>query len=221
MRNRFEHPRERRRFYLERGLRKPPIGSGSDLDELWKHARAKLFIDMESLFGDISAIVIGGVATRAYAPERRTEDVDVLVEHARYAEALRRLESLGWRKVRDLFFPNASLGLYGTAWRNGTNRLDVIASDQSWAVEALAEEAYDQTGLRVISLPFLVLMKLDSARGIDQGDLTRMLGRIGDAELERIVRVVERHHGDPHAAEDVRQYAELGALEYETPTDSG
>ena len=40
-------------------------------------------------------------------------------------------------------------------------------------------------------------MKLDSARGIDQGDLTRMLGRLSASEIERTVRIVERHHGDP------------------------
>jgi hypothetical protein len=216
MRSRFENARDRRRFYLERGLRKRPVGSGSDLDALMQHERAKLCIDMESLFGDVPAVVVGGVATRAYSPERRTEDIDVLVEHVRYPEASRRLESLGWRKMRELFFPNASLGLYGTAWLKDGLRLDLISTAQPWAVEALAEEAYDQTGLRVISLPYLVLMKIDSARGIDQGDLTRMLGRLDEAEIERIVRIVERHHRDPHAAEDVRQYAELGAMEYRT-----
>jgi hypothetical protein len=216
MHSRFEDARDRRRFYLERGLRKRPIGSGSDLDALMQHERAKLCIDMESLFGDVPAVVVGGVATRAYSPERRTEDIDVLVEHARYPEAGRRLESLGWRSMRELFFPNASLGLYGTAWLKDGVRLDLISTPQHWAVEALAEEAYDQTGLRVVSLPFLVLMKIDSARGIDQGDLTRMLGRLDEAGIERIVRIVERHHRDPHAAEDVRQYAELGAMEYRT-----
>jgi len=221
MRSRFESARERRRFYLERGLRKRPIGSGSNLDALMSMERDKLFIDMESLFGDIPAVVIGGVATRAYSPERRTKDIDVLVDHLRYTEALTRLRSLGWREEHDLFFPNTSLGLYGTAWSKDGRHLDVIATAQAWAAEALAEEVYDQTGLRVVSLPHLVLMKLDSARAIDQGDLSRMLGRVDKTEIERIVRIVARHHRDPHAAEDVRQYAELGALEYETPSDPG
>jgi hypothetical protein len=62
-------------------------------------------------------------------------------------------------------------------------------------------------------------MKIDSARGIDQGDLTRMLGLLDDAAVERVVDVVRRHYGDPHGAEDVRQYAMLGKLEYWTPED--
>lgn len=60
-------------------------------------------------------------------------------------------------------------------------------------------------------------MKLDSARGVDQGDLTRMLGRLEDSEIEAIVRIVDRHSHDPQAGDDVRQYAFLGRLEWEAP----
>lgn len=207
----------RRRFYLERGLRRRPIGAGSDMETLMQSPRTKLFLTMGELFGDIPAAIVGGVATRAYAPERVTQDLDVLVDHMQYRDAVRRLEGLGWSSLRELIFPNTMLGLHGSAWSNQDRKLDLLASPQPWAAEALAEEAYDQTGARIVALPYLVLMKLDSARGIDQGDLSRMLGRASASEIERTVRVVERHHGDPHAAEDVRQYAELGALEYLRP----
>jgi hypothetical protein len=60
-------------------------------------------------------------------------------------------------------------------------------------------------------------MKLDSARGVDQGDLTRMLGRLEDSEVEAIARIVERHSHDPQAADDARQYALLGRMEWEQP----
>ncbi|HEY6235321.1 MAG TPA: hypothetical protein VIW69_09500 [Candidatus Elarobacter sp.] len=174
---------------------------------------------MESLFGDIPAAVVGGVATRAYSPERKTKDIDVLVDHARYDEAIAGLRQLGWRRDGELYFPNSLLGLYGSAWLRNGQKVDVLATDQPWAEEALAQRSYDQTGLRVIALPYLVLMKIDSARGIDQGDLTRMLGLLDDAALERVVDVVERHYSDSHGAEDVRQYATLGRLEYRTPED--
>jgi hypothetical protein len=213
----FETAAARRRFYLDVGLRKRPMGSGSDMETLMQDAREKLFIDMESLFGDIPAVVVGGVATRAYSPERKTQDLDVLVDHASYGDAVRRLQGLGWRQVRDLVFTAGLLGLYGSAWRKDGKRLDLLATEQPWAREALSQESYDQTGLRVIGLPYLVMMKIDSARGIDQGDLTRMLGLLDDAEVERVVEVVRRHYGDPHGAEDVRQYAMLGKLEYWTP----
>ena len=184
---------------------------------LMQSEREKLFIVMESLFGDIPAAVGGGVATRAYAPERKTQGADVLVAHARYDETVEKLQSLGWRHDGDLFSPNGMLGLYGSGWIKDDHKLDVLATPQPWADEALAQEAFDQTGLRIVALPYLVLMKLDSARGIDQGDLTRMLGLLDEIALDHVVAVVERHYNDPHAAEDVRQYAMLGALEYWTP----
>jgi hypothetical protein len=213
----FQTAAARRRFYLDVGLRKRPLGSGSNMETLMQSEREKLFIVMENLFGDISAAVVGGIATRAYSPERKTKDIDVLVDNARYGEAVAGLRQLGWRDDGELHFPNSLLGLYGSAWLKDGQKLDVLATDQPWADEALSQHAYDQTGLRVISLPYLVMMKIDSARGIDQGDLTRMLGLLDDAALERVVEVVERHYGDPHGAEDVRQYAMLGRLEYWTP----
>jgi hypothetical protein len=60
-------------------------------------------------------------------------------------------------------------------------------------------------------------MKLDSARGVDQGDLTRLLGRLEDSELDAIAKIVECHSHDPQAVDDVRQYALLGRMEWEGP----
>ena len=211
----FNVPRERRRFYLERGFRKQPVGAGSSLRRLMEFKREVLHVNPTELFGDIEAVIVGGVATRAYAPERHTKDIDFLVEHARYDEAQRRLASEGWMKNEELFFPNTSLGLRGSAWERNNASIDVMSTGQEWGREALALEAFDQAGLRVIALPYLVLMKLESARGIDQGDLTRMLGRLNEQEIEHITKVVERHSRDPQSAEDVRQYALLGQLEWE------
>ena len=74
----------------------------------------------------------------------------------------------------------------------------------------------DRNGARVLPLPYLMLMKLDSARGVDQGDLTRILGRLDDAEVERVIAMVGRHYADRQAAEDIRQYAAIGRWEWET-----
>jgi len=208
--------RNRRRFYLDRGMRKKPIGAGSDLEGLMRLQRRPIDVKISELLGDIPWTVVGGIATRAYMPERSTADVDILVEHARFDEVRRRLKSDGWKPGNDLAFPDASLGLRGTAWKR-ESELDILSSGQAWANEALSVEAYDQTGLRVVALPYLVLMKLDAARGIDQGDLSRMLGRLDDAQLENVIAVVSRHLRDPQAIEDIRQYAQLGRWELERP----
>ncbi|MDQ2908537.1 MAG: nucleotidyltransferase family protein [Candidatus Eremiobacteraeota bacterium] len=151
-------------------------------------------------------------------PERSTKDIDFLVGADDFETAERRLRDAGYAAVAehdDLFFANSMLGLFGRAWRREGIRIDLISSRQEWVHDALTAESYDQTGLRVIALPYLVLMKLDASRGQDQADVERMLGRLNDAEVERIARIVDRYSGDPQAAEDVRQYAILGRMEYE------
>jgi hypothetical protein len=213
----YRQPRERRRFYLERGLRKQGRGAGSDLRRLMALPREEAAVNPELLFGDLPAMVVGGVAARAYAPERQTKDIDFLVDHDRFAEATNCLRRRGWQKRLDLVFPNTGLGLHGEAWEKDGILIDVIATDQPWGNDALRVPAYDQVGLRVIPLAFLVLMKLDSARGVDQGDLTRMLGRLAESEIDQVVKIVERHSHDPQTADDVRQYAFLGRMEWETP----
>ena len=85
----------------------------------------------------------------------------------------------------------------------------------SRATESFGTIITNNRGQRVLPLPYLVLMKLDSARGIDQGDLSRMLGRLSDDKVEEIVDIVMRHYGDPQAADDIRQYAALGRWEWE------
>jgi len=211
----LRQPAARRRFYLERGLRKSTRGSGSDLVGLMGHPRRVLPIDLSDLLPNIPAVAVGAIAARAYAPERVTGDIDVLVEHDLFTDAQAALYRQGWHTTAKLLFPNSSLGLYGEAFIKDDQRFDLLASDQPWATEALEAPARDQTGFPVVALPYLVLMKIDSARGIDQGDLSRMLGRLSEAQVEEIARIVDRHSGDPQAAEDVRQYARLGKLEWE------
>lgn len=213
----YGRPRDRRRFYLDRGLHKQRRGAGSDLGRLMALPREEAAVRPESLFDGVPAMVVGGVAVRAYAPERQTKDIDFLVDDQRFAEAVALLRRDGWRKIRTLVFPNASLGLRGDAWEKDGVFIDVIATEQPWGTEALRAPAYDQAGLRVIPLAFLVLMKLDSAHGVDQGDLTRMLGRLTESEIDAIVAIVESHSDDPQAADDVRQYAPLGRMEWEKP----
>lgn len=205
--------KERRRFYLERGMRKRPLGTGSDTRFLMGLQRREIVVNPSEVFGDIPVLVAGGVATRAYMPERHTNDTDFLVEHANFDEACRMLRNAGFTKNRDLFFPNAHLGLYRSAWTNGTEEVDIMSSPQEWCAHAFRGNVNDQTGLRVIPLPYLVLMKFDAARGVDQGDLTRMLGPLPDEKIEAIAKVVALHSGDPGAADEIRQYAQLGRWE--------
>lgn len=174
---------------------------------------------VEAIFGDVPVFLVGAFAAAAYAPERYTKDVDYFVAAERYEDAQARLRAGEWSKTRTLAFPNAALGLHGSAWtpRGGGQEIDLITSGQPWAREAFAVPASrDANGRRVIPLAYLVLMKLDSSRAIDQADLSRMLGRLSAEQVEDVIRTVERHYHDPSAPDDVRQYHEIGKWEYET-----
>ena len=160
----YGRARDRRRFYLDRGLRKQGRGAGSDLRGLMALPRKEAAVRPESLFGAFPAVVVGGVAARAYAPERQTKDIDFLIDFERFGEATIGLRQRGWQKKLDLVFPNTSLGLRGEAWERDGQLIVVIATDQDWGREPFRTPAFDQIGLRLIPLAFLVLMKLDSAR---------------------------------------------------------
>ncbi len=215
----FRLGRDRRRFFIERGLKKRVPGTGGAIEELMNLPRGKLAMNPQELLGEIPFCTVGGVATRAYMPERSTKDVDILVNACDFESAEERLSKAGYEAVRkrdDLFFGNSALGLFGRAWQKADARIDLISSEQEWVHEALMIDSRDQTGLRVIALPYLVLMKMDASRGQDQADIERMLGRLDATAVEDVVNVVARHLGDPQAAEDVRQYALLGQMEYRT-----
>jgi hypothetical protein len=212
----------RRRFYLDRAMRKNTRGSGSDLRYLLTLPRTPNGISLliEQTFGSIPVLLVGAHAVAAYAPERMTKDVDYFVAGDRYAEAEKRLQDSGWAKLRDLHFPNAKLGLHGSAWRPGSGgvEVDLITSEQEWARAVFeAPITHDKNGERVIPLEFLVLMKLDSARANDQGDINRILGLLPPERVEDVIRVVVRYYDDPAAADDIRQSAEIGRWEYEVP----
>jgi len=162
--------------------------------------------DLRSLVS-VPFLVVGGVATRLYAPERMTDDLDVLVAAASAEAFYRELARGGATK-------GGLLAIGGSHWRlpDGTP-LDVLEEDAAWVAEAMAAPAAGPDGLPVIALPYLVLLKMRSSRGIDIGDLTRMLGAADEADLERTRRVVRTYMSD--GEEDLESLIQLGRLEYD------
>ena len=141
-------------------------------------------------------VVIGGVATRLYAPERVTDDLDILIEAKNAAALAADIERAGGSSQCEV---------------NGM-ALDVLAEDAPWAAEAVAHPASAPNGLPVIPLPYLVLMKMRATRGIDIGDLTRVLGAADDAAIAEVGRVIAAYL--PDGAEDLEGLIYLGRLEY-------
>jgi hypothetical protein len=150
-------------------------------------------------------VVVGGIATRLYMPERMTDDVDILVLTQDAPNLYRELEQSGSRRTGEL-----SIG--GSTWElpDGTY-LDVIESRDVWVQEAIKNPNKAPDGLPIIGLPYLVLMKLQASRGIDIGDLTRMLGGADETALRLVRRAVQDFL--PDAVEDLESLIILGKLE--------
>ncbi len=155
--------------------------------------------------------VIGGVATRLYMPERTTADIDILVKLADFEAALDQLVAKGYRRnPHELAFADTRLGLIGRRVQHSLP-VDVLSSTQAWIDDAVTSIRRDDTGLPIVDLPYLVALKLDASRGVDQGDLTRMLGFASEPDLARVRAVV----GEllPADLEDLEQYIEIGRFE--------
>lgn len=89
--------------------------------------------------------------------------------------------------------------------------LDVINSRYSWVREAITNPNKAPDGLPIIGLPYRVLMELQASRGIDIGDLTRMLGGADETALRLVRRAVQNFL--PDAVEDLESLIVLGKLE--------
>ncbi len=151
--------------------------------------------------------VVGAVATRRYMPERATADLDVVVlaeDAARAAECLT-AAGYGWR---------GDLAIGGSSWEAPDGaQVDVIEGREPWWPVALAEATAnrDEQGLPVLTLPYLVLMKLLASRVQDLADVTRMLGAAADSDLARVREAVRQHAGE--LKEDLESLISLGKLE--------
>lgn len=162
--------------------------------------------DLRSLVS-VPFLVVGGVATRLYAPERMTDDLDVLVA-ANFAEVLYQELSRGGAVQQ------GCLAIGGSHWLLPDDTpLYVLEEDGAWIGEAMTAPAFGPDGLPLIALPYLVLLKMRASRGIDIGDLTRILGTADEAALDRTRQVIRTHLSD--AEEDLESLIQLGRLEYD------
>lgn len=198
-------PVQRRRFMIEFSLRRIKPGTGSAPEFLQRRTAMNFWPDLRPILGDIPWVIVGGVATRAYMPERSTKDMDILVRSRDSDEVIERLEEAGYRRISPLAVPGFLLRS-----PEGTD-LDVIFGDYDWLDEALAHVQRDPAGYPILDLPFLILMKMASSRGRDIGDLTTMLGLASQEEVTRVREVIARYA--PGEAGDLESLIYLGRVE--------
>ncbi len=153
--------------------------------------------------------VAGGVGLRLYAPERMTQDLDIIVAQPNADEVERRLTSAGWRRI-------AELAIGGASWQSPEGQfLDVLFVQEPWWPGMIAEAQgnQDRQGLPILPLAGQVWLKLQAGRTIDAGDLSRLLGLASDDQIAE-VRAFLRAHADPVDLEDFESLVQLGRLEF-------
>jgi hypothetical protein len=198
----------RRRFFLSRMKR--VTRDGRPIRALRDLRRSGEGQPMD-MFGGVPYCIVGGQATRRYMPERTTLDLDVLVPPEQFQAATDSLKAAGWSaEAERLLFDESRLGLLGRRFLKDGPPLDLMTSDQDWARQAVETAVLDQ-GRRIVSLAYLVLMKLDASRGVDQGDLTRMLGLAEEPDIEAMRAAVA--HYMPADSDDLEQYIQFGRYE--------
>lgn len=187
--------------------RRARAGSGSSPDVLRERTQAYGSPDLSFLKGRVEFVIVGGLATRLYMPERMTLHVDILIPLEELAHVESVLENAGCKKL-------GVLTIGGSTWRLPDKwNLDVMALDEPWVVTAIHDTVIGKDGLSYIALPYLVLMKLSSGRVQDLADISRMLGGADEDSLT-VTREAMRQFR-PQDAEDLESLIRLGKLEYE------
>ncbi|MBZ8180148.1 hypothetical protein G3T18_08565 [Oscillatoria salina IIICB1] len=195
----------KRKLLIFLALKRVKPGSGSSINFLnqrtWKHPVTNL----NNILQQTPFVVVGGIATRLYMPERMTDDLDILILASDATTAKQELEQVGSRQT-------GTLSIGGSIWElpDGTS-LDVIESNEAWVKKALQNSNLGGDKLPIIALPYLVLMKLQASRVQDIADVSRMLGGASEETLAQVREVINTYL--PEAGEDLESLIILGKLE--------
>jgi len=192
---------------VEMALRRQQPGTGSSRTLLAE--RTAMYQWPRLSFLEPLFAVMGAVGMRLYAPERATRDLDVIVARRDAAEAERRLLEIGREQVGKLALP-------GWSWRSADDQeLDLFVGEEDWwpALIAEAQSNRDKQELPVLPLRGQVWLKLQAARTIDAGDLSRLLGLASDeqvAEARQFLQAI----ADKRDLQDFDSLVTLGRLEF-------
>jgi len=198
--------RQRRHFMINMLKRRMRPGTGSSAEFMRRRTAMNPWPDLRPILQGIDWIIIGGVATRAYMPERMTKDLDILTHQNDKDIVLAKLQQAGYQTIERLAIPGYSL-------RSPEGiEVAVLFGNEAWVKEALSQPAFDPAGYPVISLPYLILLKMEAQRAQDWADVSRMLGLASDSELDEVRTVIARY--TPEDSEDLESLIFIGKQEY-------
>jgi hypothetical protein len=202
-------PRQKRRLMIDMVKRRGKPGTGSSHEFMRRRTAMNPWPDLRPILKGIAWAIVGGVATRAYMPERMTKDLDILVHQSDGETVIKRLEQAGYRIASRLAVPG-----YLLTSPDGIE-LDVLFGDYPWLKKALADLGQDPAGYPVIKLPYITLMKMAAQRAQDWADVSRMLGWASDADLDEVRAVVKQYA--PEDLEDLESLIFIGKREQQSP----
>ena len=154
---------------------------------------------------DLRYVIVGGIASAQYQPTRFTEVIDLMVLAEASATAEKALRRAGWTQLGVISFG-------GSSWQSPQGELiDLLhAPSETWVSAALATPIKTPEGLRIIDLPYLLILKLSATRAVDISDIVGMLQHASDAEKQRIRHVIQTYRSD--LLEDFEQFRAIAQL---------
>lgn len=170
--------------------------------------------DLRSILGSVPWVLVGGIALRAYMPERMTLDVDILIHEHDSSRARDMFVAAGYHVTGQL-----SIGGFSVRIADGSEPpIDVLTRADSWLNEALAAPMTDPAGYPVLARPYLTLLKLQAGRTQDLADVQRLLARTPAAERATTRELVAQEN--PDLVEDFESLCTLADLEFGPPADA-
>src|SRR6266487_6119136 len=90
-------PRQIRRIMIDMAKRNGKPGTGSSVEFMRRRTAMNPWPDLRPILKGIDWAIVGGVATRAYMPERMTKDLDILVHREDEDSVITKLKKAGYR----------------------------------------------------------------------------------------------------------------------------
>jgi hypothetical protein len=200
-----DHKVLQRKQFIALVMKRVQPGTGSGLDFLERRTYMQPVTNLKAIIKKTPFVIVGGLATRLYMPERLTLDLDILVLTQKAPQLYQELEQAGSKRL-------GMLNIEGTQWQlPDATSLYVLETQENWATKAIATPNFAPDGLPYIALPYLVLMKLQASRSQDIADVSRMMGGVQEPNLTEVKKVIQAYL--PDAIEDLESLIMLGQLE--------
>ncbi|MGI0482870.1 hypothetical protein ACN4EE_19050, partial [Geminocystis sp. CENA526] len=137
---------QKRQFFINLIKKRVKSGTGSSVEFLHKRTWTYPVSNLNSIITQASFVIVGGIATRLYMPERMTLDIDILIKAEDCEVVYQDLQNANSQKIGDL-------SISGSQWQLADNTsLDVLVGEDEWVAEAISIPNYAPDGLPIIAL---------------------------------------------------------------------